>query len=44
MEEEYCKIAEARIAECDKDYKTKAEALKDDHVAEIYDIFDFMKE
>ena len=40
---EYKEIAEARIAECDKDYQTKTKLLKNEEVKEVYDIFDFME-
>jgi site-specific DNA-methyltransferase (adenine-specific) len=43
MEADYCKIAEARVAECDRDYETKAEMLTDANVKEVFDIFDFIE-
>ncbi len=41
-EEDYVAIANARIAECDKDYKTKESMLSAQDVKEVYDIFDFI--
>lgn len=41
-EAEYVKIAEARVENCDRDYKTIEETLKQDGVVEVPTIFDFI--
>ena len=43
QEPEYVDIANGRVAECDRDYETKAEMLADANVKEVFDIFDFIE-
>lgn len=42
MEADYCKIAEARVANCDQDYNTIDDLLSQPGVVEVPTIFDFI--
>ena len=42
MEEQYHKIAESRVANCEKDNSTIDGLLKNENIKEVFDIFDFI--
>jgi len=44
MEADYCKIAEARVANCDQDYNKIDDLLSQPGVVEVPTIFDFISQ